>query len=138
MKKTRIISLMFLLFIPSLAFAQTSRSKNIAAANRSWPSFIAAFRTAVKKHDRATLRGMIATPFICQCEGGPINSPDKVIRWLEREKLWGQLQREVAPGAKSSSNNAGARPQRSTGIFDFEFGSDGRWRLSGQSENEVQ
>lgn len=136
MKKARILSLALLLLISSLSFAHPPGSKNIAAANRSWPSFIVAFRAAVNKRDQTALRGMIATPFITQED--KFNSPDEVIKWLDRDKLWGELQREIAPRTKSSSNNAGARPQRSTGIFDFEFARDGRWRLSGQSENEVQ
>ncbi len=134
MKKARIISLMLLLLIPSLAFAQTSGSKNVAAANRSWPSFIAVFRAAVNKRDRVALRKMIAIPFHTQVDG-ELNSPDEVFKWLDQDNGWAELQRAVAPRSKSTSNNAGARPQRWAGIFDFEFGRDGRWRLSGQSEN---
>lgn len=135
MNKTRTVSLMLLLLIPSLTFAQTSRSKSIAEANRNWPSFIAAFRVAVNKRDRAALREMIAIPFHTQVDG-ELKSPDQVFKWLDETKSWGELQKEVAPRSKSTSNNAGARPQRSTGTFDFEFARDGRWRLSGQSENE--
>jgi hypothetical protein len=135
MKKTHILSLMLLLLIPSLAFAQTSSSKDVAAANRSWPSFIAAFRVAVKKRDRVALKKMIAIPFITQVDG-ELNSPEDVFKWLDGTKSWGDLQKAVAPRSKSTSNNDGARPKRWAGIFDFEFGRDGRWRISGQSENE--
>jgi hypothetical protein len=125
MKKTCILSLILLLLIPSLAFAQTSGSKDVAAANRSWPSFIAAFRVAVKKRDQVTLRKMIQIPFVTQVDG-ELNSPDEVFKWLDLDNGWAELQRAVAPRSKTTSNNAGARPKRWAGIFDFEFGRDGR------------
>lgn len=106
-------------------------------ANSRWPGFIAAFRAAVKKRDRVALRGMITTPFLTQVDG-ELKSPDEVLKWLDEGNDWTELQREVAPGAKFSAvTTAGRRPQRCTnGIFCFEFGVDGRWRLSAQVENE--
>ncbi len=138
MKKTRIISLMLLLLIPSLVFTQTSRSRSTTAtANRSWPSFIAAFHVAVKKRDRVALRKMIAIPFITQVDG-ELNSSDEVFKWLDQDNGWAELQKEVKPGAKF--DDLGGRELNRcarNGIFCFGFGSDRRWRLSMQTENEV-
>jgi hypothetical protein len=105
-----------------------------------WLRFLAAFCTAVNKRDRVALRGMIASPFHSQ-DPGEISSPDEVIRWLDRSKFWQELQREAAPGARFTFwfDMGRGRPTRCSkdGIFCFELGSDGRWRLAEQGENET-
>jgi hypothetical protein len=109
-----------------------------ALAVKRWPAFITEFRVAVKKRDRAALRGMIAIPFKTQVDG-ELGSADQVFKWLGGDgDLWNELQREVAPGAKFSGvSSRTARPQRcATGIFCFEFGTDEHWRLSSQEEND--
>jgi hypothetical protein len=108
-------------------------------ANSSWAAFYPAFRAAVKTRDSAALRGMIASPFLTQSDG-ELNSPEEVIKWLDESKLWQELQGEVARGVSATSAGGfmiRGRPTRCTkGIFCFEFGRDGKWRLAAQVENE--
>lgn len=108
-------------------------------AKSSWSEFVTVFRTAVKKRDRATLRGLIAVPFLTQSDG-EIRSPDEVLRWLDESQFWEQLEREIGtptgPDAIFQGNRG--RPQLCTnGIFCFEYGKDNRWRLAEQGEGEV-
>jgi hypothetical protein len=102
-------------------------------AHERWLSFITAFRQAVDKRDRTALRGMIASPFVTSADE-VINSPAKVIRWFDNNKLWQELQRETASGSTRFTFNK-ERPTRCLLTFCFELGTDGRWRLSGQGEN---
>jgi tetratricopeptide (TPR) repeat protein len=112
-------------------------SPEMAQANSSWPTFIAAFRDAVKKRDRAALKGMIASPFVTQMDG-EFNSPDQVLKWLDESEFWQELEREVAKAIGASDFMIRGRPTRcADGIFCFEFGRDGRWRLAAQVENET-
>jgi hypothetical protein len=136
--KIRVLSLVFLLFATPLTFAQSPSSRTRAAANRAWPSFIAAFRIAVKARDRNALRGMIATPFNTQVDG-EFHTPEEVFRWLDLldGEMWKTLQKEVRSGAKPEASINGGGPRRCTnGIFCFEF-RGGRWGLSEQGENET-
>lgn len=137
MKKRCIITLIFLLLIPSVAFAQTSRSRSGAAtANRSWAGFITAFRAAVQKRDRAALSRMIAIPFVTQVDG-ELDSAAKVFKWLDQDNGWNELQKEVRPGAKFTDLGGPTHNRcAKNGVFCFSFGPDGLWRLSMQGENE--
>lgn len=103
-------------------------------AHTRWLSFLTAFRAAVNKRDRGALRGMIATPFYTPSDE-VINSPDEVIKWIDKYRLWRELQREVASGSSTFIPDDRGRPTRYLGTLSFELGSDGRWRLSGQGEN---
>jgi hypothetical protein len=109
------------------------------ASYTKWLTFLGEFRAALNRRDRVALRGMIAIPFDTQ--EGQLRSFDAVMKWLDREMMQ-ELQREIAPGARftfsftSPFEGRGRRPTRSSGIFYFELGTDGRWRLSGQGENE--
>jgi hypothetical protein len=58
MKFSRTIILSFMLLVPQTVSAQTN-----AAAEQAWKPFIAAFRIAVKKRDRAALKKMMADDF---------------------------------------------------------------------------
>ncbi len=60
MKKTRILSLLLCLLIPSLAFTQNSRIRN-AAADRSWQQFYTTFRSAMNNRDRTALRRLMSS-----------------------------------------------------------------------------
>jgi tetratricopeptide (TPR) repeat protein len=113
-------------------------TREIARANSSWPAFYAAFRAAAKKRDRAALRGMIASPFLTQVDG-EFNSPDEVLKWLDESRLWQELEREVGTPISAGDVVLRGRPTRcAEGIFCFEFGSDGKWRLAAQVENELE
>ncbi|HUS10588.1 MAG TPA: hypothetical protein VMZ30_08995 [Pyrinomonadaceae bacterium] len=109
-----------------------------------WLAFLADFRTAVRKRDRVALRRMVAIPFETQ-DPGQLNSFEAVMKWLNRE-MWEELGREIAPGARFSywSDSPWTARGRATtrcsmkGIFCFELGRDGNWRLAGQGENEGQ
>ena len=58
MKFSRIVILLLALLTPHVV-----RAQNNIAAERAWKPFIDAFRTAVKKRDRAALKGMMAEDF---------------------------------------------------------------------------
>jgi hypothetical protein len=58
MKFSRIIILSLTLLVPQTAATQTK-----VAAERAWKPFIAAFRAALKKRDRAALKKMMAEDF---------------------------------------------------------------------------
>ena len=60
MKKTLTLSLMLFLFIPSLTFAQNSRSTR-AQADKAWPIFWSQFSTAIKRKDRVALKRLMAS-----------------------------------------------------------------------------
>jgi len=61
MSKPGTLFLLVLLLVPSLTFAQRSRS-HWAAAN-AWQSFHTAFRVAVNKRDRAAMLRMMPDDF---------------------------------------------------------------------------
>ncbi len=69
MTKTRILFLLLFLLIPSLTFAQKSRS-NLTAANASWQSFYTTFLAAVKKRDTKTMLRMMPDDFFDGGGGG--------------------------------------------------------------------
>jgi hypothetical protein len=147
MKRT-IVCLLIVALATTAGLATKSGSKSPSRLNQSpaarnglatkrWPEFVAAFRAAVNKRDRAALRGMIMIPFNTQ--EGVLTSANDVLKLIDQEKWWGELKKETAPGARFTSSGRG-NPKigkcARDGIFCFEFGSDGRWRLSEQGENE--
>jgi hypothetical protein len=97
MKKTCVLSLMFIMLTPSLVFAQTSRA-NSSAADTSWQQFFTAFRSAVRKRDRAGLKGMMSSS-LEYCSDNV--SPSKAIEYLDGNKGqgWQLLNRAIAGGS---------------------------------------
>jgi hypothetical protein len=128
MKKTRTLSLMLFLLIPSLAFAQTSRSVN-ATANKSWQTFWRQFSAAVNKKDRAALKGLMVSEKDFDT-GGAGGTRDDAIQELDRLHGWRDLQKSIASGTEPSRFGKGqsriTKDQRL--LFDF---IGGRWRFRG-------
>lgn len=140
MKKSQILLLLFFLLIPSLSFAQTSRSAN-AAANKSWPKFWREFRAAVNKRDRAALKRMMSARFNENCTlEGPPDTPDRGIEGLDQEGGWRRLQKLLSLGTKAYTETYGSNKGRPHRVIKgvlyqdgtlFGFGADGRWRWLG-------
>jgi hypothetical protein len=135
MKKTQTFLLLLLLLIPSLAVAQTSSSVN-AAANRSWPKFYAAFRSAVKKRDSSSLKKMMPSDKVsCACDSGEC-PPDEMLRGLTQCSLWGWMDKALASGVKlyKPYGEDKGRPAKITrehlGCI-FVFRADGKWYFVG-------
>lgn len=129
MKKTCTLFLLLFLLVPSLIFAQNSRTKN-AAAERSWQQFYTAFSAAVNKRDRAALKRMMARHF--ELHGGGVDGTSaEWIRTIDAQNGWRGLQQSVASGTKLLKLNR--RPARVTNddYAIFEFGVDGKWRWTG-------
>jgi hypothetical protein len=135
MKKTRILSLLLCLLIPSLAFTQNSRTRN-AAADRSWQQFYTAFRSAVNNRDRVALRRLMSSERRLMSSeaaffsGGGGETRDQWIQMIDERRAWQELQRSVASG--TVPYNEARRPGRITRnralIFQF---IGGRWRFVG-------
>jgi len=123
-----LISLFVMCGISAKVVGQKSQVN--AAAAKAWPQFWTAFRTAVKKRDRAALRGMISPDFSTAFDQPEswFHSPDDVIKWIDQMKLWSELVHSLASGSRI---DRGDRPVRCTknGSWCFKFGTDGRWRL---------
>ena len=137
-----LLFLLIFLLVPSFSSAQTSRSVT-SAANKSWPTFFAKFRTAVIKRDRDALRPMISASF--DWTAGELGmSPDHILSNLDTDgkwrkgkpDMWKVLQRALLI-SRFSGTTYGDRPARSkfegrNGLTDpycmFVFESDGRWR----------
>ncbi|MGC2237811.1 MAG: hypothetical protein WA584_16725 [Pyrinomonadaceae bacterium] len=136
MEMSRIFFLFILLFlfIPSLAAAQTSRSVT-TAANKSWKPFWTQFTAAVKSKNKAAVKQLMVAErdFSNGAEGGTRN---QWLKNLDKQKLWGEVQRTVAKGTKLY--NSGEKiPWRVTMddslLFVFEKGS---WRFFGVRGDE--
>lgn len=118
MTKSRILLLAIVLFIPSVATAQTS------AANKSWSAFWTRFSAAVLNKDRSAIRGMARKGFGTECANISVN---EWMRNLDSRRLWGQVQRSVS-GGTHSYNGIGKVPGRVTRDDFLIFGySNGRW-----------
>lgn len=100
MKSIRLLALALALLAPQAASAQKS-----AAAERAWRPFFNAFRAAVKRRDRAALKGMMARDFHYHSSGGDENGDDDTREealefWAEpRVGAWEALERTLAQGA---------------------------------------
>jgi hypothetical protein len=133
MTKTRILFLLFFLLVPSLTFAQTSRS-NWAAANASWQSFYAKFRAAVNKRDRAAMLRMMPDDFF---DGGGGETASEWLQFIDKNAKngsWRDLQKSFAQGTgiNRNWNNKGipTRVTKDNGYY-FEFRRDKRWYFAG-------
>ena len=127
----------------------TSVSQWHAAADKAWPTFFAALRTAVQKRDRGALTQMMTPEFRFDCcdnmdENRNGETRDEAFRWWTKspKQGWGALNRLLAQGvvpasADWTSSNGRSRPNliaptRANSrnyrgpIADFEW-RNGRW-----------
>jgi len=125
MKLSRISFLFLLLFllVPSIASAQS-------AAEKSWKPFWTQFTAAVKSKSKvAVKRLMIAESEFS--DGGGGGTRDQWLKMLDKDKLWGEIQKTVAGGTKAY-NSGEKRPWRVTTddslLFVFK---NGRWNFYG-------
>lgn len=109
------------------------------SGDAQWTSFQKAFRDAVQKRDRRTLKGMMSMSFQFSSED---MSPDQAFTFLDaqRGKAWISLNGVVAKGAVPYKSPSSSRPSRiappiaaKNPNYDswraiFELGKDGRWR----------
>ncbi len=133
MAKTRILFLLFFLLVPSLTFAQTSRS-NWAAANASWQSFYTVFRAAVNKRDRAAMLRMMPDDFFDGGGGGTASEWLQFIDENAKNGSWRDLQKSFAQGTVTnrnwSSKGIPTRVTKDNGYY-FEFRRDKKWYFAG-------
>ncbi len=133
MTKTRILFLLFFLLVPSLTFAQKSRS-NWAAANASWQSFYTAFRAAVNKRDRAAMLRMMPDDFFDGGGGGTASEWLQFIDENAKNGSWRDLQKSFAQGTvinrNWSSKGIPTRVTKDNGYY-FEFRKDKKWYFAG-------
>jgi hypothetical protein len=112
-------------------------SRTDGAAQQDWVSFWAAFRNAVRRRDRITLRTMMPSRFLWGTND--YESQDQVFQDLDKKngKLWRQLQIAVARGARHCKPpycNLTQRPAYHTWLpleALFELSTDGRWQWTG-------
>lgn len=133
MHKTKILTLLLALLIPSLTFAQTSRS-NWTAANASWQSFYTAFRAAVSKRDRAAMLRMMPADFF---DGGGGSTASEWLQFIDKNAKngsWRDLQKSFARGTvinrSWSSKGIPTRVTKDNGYY-FEFRRDKKWYFAG-------
>jgi hypothetical protein len=133
MAKARIMLVLFLLFVPSLTFAQKSRS-NWAAANASWQQFYTAFRAAVNKRDRAAMLRMMPDDFF---DGGGGATASEWLQFIDgnaRNGSWRDLQKSFAQGTvisrEWSKKGVPTRITKDNGYY-FEFRKDKKWYFAG-------
>jgi hypothetical protein len=99
MKRVLITALLLVLLAPQAASAQRA-----GAADRAWRPFISAFRSAVRKRDRAALRKMMAADFYYHSSGGDENGDadtrDEAFEYWAEPRLgaWQALEKVLAAG----------------------------------------
>ena len=132
MKTHRLLAIVFLLLVPSVTFAQTSRATN-AAANRSWQSFWRQITAAINKKDRVALRKMMPNNFTDESGGLTASEWLQYIDKNERNGSWRDLQKSFAKGTVINRNWSSKVPTRVTkdNAYYFEFRKDKRWYFAG-------
>jgi hypothetical protein len=133
MKTQRILAMVFLLLVASVAFGQTSRATN-DLANRSWPSFWRQVTAAINKKDQVALREMMPKNF--DDGGGGLTGSEwlKFIDQNERKGSWRDIQRSFAKGTVVNRNwPSKGIPTRVTkdNHYFFEFRKDRKWYFAG-------
>jgi hypothetical protein len=133
MKRT-LLYISLLLLIEPVAFAQSRGTKG--ATDQSWQQFYTAFRTAVRKRDRITLKQLMSTNFEWAADGN-VNAAE-AINYIDQGLVsWQKILKSANGGvinckSKDSScwNFSGAQAKRTIkpNWLVFELGSDGRWR----------
>ncbi|HEY0547017.1 MAG TPA: hypothetical protein VGC91_16685 [Pyrinomonadaceae bacterium] len=133
MTKTRILFLLLFLLVPSLTFAQKSRS-NWAAAKASWQSFYTELRAAVNKRDHAAMLRMMPDDFFDGGGGGTASEWLQFIDENAKAGSWRDLQKSFARGTiinrKWSSKGTPTRVTKDNGYY-FEFRKDKKWYFAG-------
>jgi hypothetical protein len=133
MTKPKILLLLLLLLVPSLTFAQTSRS-NWAAANASWQSFYSRFRAAVNKRDRAAMLRVMPGNFFDGGGGGTASEWLQFIDENAKNGSWRDLQNSFAGGTVINRDwSSKGVPTRVTkdNLYYFEFRKDKKWYFAG-------
>lgn len=120
---------------------QTKEAK--AAAQRTWPSFWAEVRLAIRRRDRAALRGLMSEPF----NGPPLTIADAFRQWDDpKVQGWQKLDAVIRLGtviedqSENDDNPERIRPARigppaaarrgyKGWLAVFEFQEDGKWRF---------
>lgn len=130
LSKTLVLLLILFLLVPTLSFAQSSRSASIAA-NKSWHQFRVRFNRAIKKRDRVSLRRMMADDFSDHGGGSPA---DYYVGMVFSKEMRLDYQRSLSSGTEPLEY--GEQPARITRRKEhpqliFEFGKDRRWRWIG-------
>ncbi|MDT4896025.1 MAG: hypothetical protein QOH25_1102 [Acidobacteriota bacterium] len=153
MRRTQIFFLLLALLFSLVGYSQQADShlrKGLtaqdqareAAAKKAWPAYFAAFRAAVKKRDRATLKEKL---MILEFNGSPALR-DAAFRKWDNPKVrgWAKFDRVLTLGAVPLDSSGGeqdpatalpsriAPPAASRGSYKgwftvFEFREDGRW-----------
>jgi hypothetical protein len=133
MTKTRLLFLSFILLVPSLTFAQRSRSA-WAEANAGWQSFYTAFRAAVGRRDRAAMLRVMPDDFF---DGGGGSTAGEWLQFIDenaRNGSWRDLQKSFARGTvihrQWSRKGAPTRVTKDNAYY-FEFRGDKKWYFAG-------
>src|SRR6266550_5490018 len=134
MMKTKLtLSMVLLLLVSSVTFAQTSQAVS-AIANRSWPSFWQQFIAAVNKKDRVALLKMMPADFF---DGGGGSTASEWLQFIDdddRNGSWKDLKRSFARGTVfNRSWSKKGTPTRVTrdNRYYFEFRKDKKWYFAG-------
>jgi hypothetical protein len=115
-ERTLMLTLSLFLLVPHAGAAQRA-----GAAERAWAPFFKAFRAAVKRRDRAALRGMMARDFYYHNSGGDENGDedtrDEALDfWTEpRVSGWEALEKTLARGTAPNTvlrEKGNRRPSR--------------------------
>ncbi|MFN2455906.1 MAG: hypothetical protein ABR577_16980 [Pyrinomonadaceae bacterium] len=117
--------------------ATPRRSQN-PTVNGDFATFYTAFRSAVRRRDRAALRGMMSNPIEYSLANPSNITPDRMFGFLDYKggQGWLALERTLAKGTQPYKLPNSRRPARvaknsSSGVDEwviFELSSDGQWK----------
>lgn len=122
MKLSRISFLFLLLFllVPSVALAQS-------ATEKKWKPFWTQFTAAVKSKNKAAVKRLMVSENNFS-NGGGIETRDQWLAMIDREKLWGLLQKSVAKGVMAYDEDGWKVTKDRHLLFQY---TGGRWRFRG-------